>query len=265
MPTNDIWVRDHGPISVRQSDHWQLLDFEFNGWGGKYPAELDNRLTARLHAGGVFATTPLAHPQLELEGGNLETDGAGTLLANRHSLLHHSRNPGRAPGWVESELKKWLGIERILWLDVPDLEGDDTDGHIDVLARFAGSETIVFAACSDPGHPDYTKLELLHSQLLGLRGRDGRPYRLVPLEVAPPMSGALGQAMPLSYVNYVLVNGAVLCPGYANATADRAAMRALQGCFPERQVVMVPALPLVEHGGSLHCATMQLYSPLSTT
>jgi len=256
-PSNDTWARDHGPLAVRRGGRLTLLDFRFNGWGGKYPAELDDRITRALAAQGAFGATPLEAVDLVLEGGSVETDGQGTVLTTRSCLLSPGRNPGLAQKELEAALARWLGVRRVLWLEHGALEGDDTDGHVDTLARFCDAETIAFQACADPRDPQHAGLAELARELRALRRPDGRPYALVPLPLPAPVLDAEGGRLPAGYANFLITNGAVLVPGY-NDAADGRARAALARCFADREVVTVDCRPLIREYGSLHCITMQL-------
>jgi agmatine deiminase len=258
VPSNDVWVRDHGPITVFENGAPLLLDFVFNGWGGKYPAEHDNRLTRTLHAAGAFGQTPLASIDLVLEGGSLESDGEGTLLTTSNCLLHPGRNPGLSREQIEERLRATLGVERVLWLEHGWLAGDDTDGHIDMLARFCTPDTIAYTACNDPADEHYAELAAMKEELEALRDRNGRPYRLLPLPLPEARYDDEGQRLPASYANFLIINGAVLVPVYDDPAADAAALETLRGAFPGHAVEAIPALPLIHQYGSLHCATMQL-------
>lgn len=256
-PSDDSWTRDHGPLTVIEDGRPHLLDFRFNGWGGKFPAEQDNRLTRRLHAQGVFADTPLTEIPLTLEGGAVETDGLGTLLATRSAVLTETRNPGLDQTGMEAQLREWLGMEHFLWLDNGHLEGDDTDGHIDTLARFVDPHTIAYVACDDPRDAHFEPLQLMAEELRALRDTQGRAYRLVPLPWPAPKYDPQGQRLPATYANFLIIEGAVLVPTYADA-GDRDALQTLQACFPDREVIGIDCLPLIAQHGSLHCVTMQL-------
>ncbi len=257
VPSNDVWVRDHGPITVYRDDRPRLLDFVFNGWGGKYPAELDDAVPARLYEQGAFGQAELIRVPLVLEGGSIESDGAGTLLTTRSCLLHPGRNPGLDAAALERHLCEWLGAERVLWLAHGRLEGDDTDGHIDTLARFCDAGTIAHVVCEDPNDPHFEPLARMQAELAALRTPDGRPYRLVPLPLPAPIRDANGRRLPATHANFLIINGAVLVPVYGDPT-DRVALKRLAGCFPGRELVAVPCRPLIAQNGSLHCATMQL-------
>jgi agmatine/peptidylarginine deiminase len=256
MASDDTWARDHGPVTVLDDGRPQLLDFQFNGWGNKYPAELDNAITATLAGRGVFGSTPIKPVGLVLEGGSIDSDGAGSLLTTASCLLHPGRNPGLSREQLEHELHDLLGIGRVLWLEHGELEGDDTDGHIDMLARFCSKETIAYQSCTEVGYSGYTALKSMQAELAELRTSAGRPYRLVALPWPGPRHGPHGRRLPASYANFLVINEAVLVPSYEDP-ADEVAAQQLQRCFPEREIVQIPCLPVIQQYGSLHCLTMQ--------
>jgi agmatine deiminase len=255
--TNDTWVRDYGPLTVRDAGRPVLLDYVFNAWGGKYSAGLDDAVTGNLHATGVFGTVEYRRQALVLEGGSIDTDGAGTLLTTSRCLLAPSRNPGLNRPALEAALRAQLGIERVLWLDYGKLAGDDTDAHVDMLARFCDPRTIAYSRCSDRDDTHYAPLGAMERQLRGFRTPAGKPYRLVPLPLPRPVHDAGGQRLPASYANFLLINGAVLLPVYGDP-ADDVVRERLQACFPDRVIIPVNCLALIQQFGSLHCATMQL-------
>lgn len=256
-PADDTWARDHGPITIARGDQLQLLNFRFNGWGEKYPHANDAGITRALHTQGVFNDTPMASVDFVLEGGSIETDGHGTLLTTESCLLNPNRNPGLGREQIETLLTDKLGLTRFLWLSHGDLEGDDTDGHIDTLARFADAGTIVYQSCADPRDPHYQPLARMAEELAVFRTHEGKPYRLVPLPLPAPIHSADGERLPAGYANFLIINGAVLMPAYGDP-ADAAAQAALAPCFPDREVVPVDCRALIEQYGSLHCVTMQL-------
>lgn len=256
-PSNDVWARDHGPLTVLRDGTPVLLDFTFNGWGRKYPAQLDDAITRTLHAQGIFGATPLETIPLVLEGGSIESDGAGTLLTTRHCLLHPQRNPHYDCVGLEALFAQWFGTRRVLWLDKGQLEGDDTDGHIDTLARFCDERTIAYVRCDDPADSHYPELRAMEAELQALRTADGQPYRLVPLPLPAPIHDTEGRRLPATYANFLIINDAVLVPIYGD-TQDDEALRRLAGCFPDRTLVPIDCVPLIHQYGSLHCITMQL-------
>jgi agmatine/peptidylarginine deiminase len=256
-PTNDTWIRDYGPLALTDGNATRLLDFTFNGWGNKYPSGLDNASTSTLHAGGVFGDIELQSHPLVLEGGSIDVDGEGTLLTTSRCLLGSGRNPGEDRHSLEQLFGDLLGIERVLWLDHGELEGDDTDGHVDMLARFCDPGTIAYSQCLDSADKNYAELSAMETRLREFRNRDGQPYRLVALPLPRPVFDASGQRLPASYANFLVINGAVLVPVYGDP-ADDIACAHLASCFPGRDIVPVNCLTLIHQYGSLHCATMQL-------
>jgi agmatine/peptidylarginine deiminase len=218
---------------------------------------LDDRITRTLSEQGVFGDESLLSSELVLEGGAIETDGKGTLLATRSSLLSNSRNPGLTQAELEHDLRRLLGLERFLWLDHGQISGDDTDGHIDNLARFCNSGCICHVTCEDPEHPDYEALKRMERQLKGFSGPNGDPYRLVSLPSPGPRFDEDGRRLPASYANFLIVDQAVLVPVYSDP-ADETACRRLRDLFPGRRVIPIDCSALIRQNGSLHCITMQL-------
>lgn len=257
-PSNDTWARDHGPIGV-WGEHGRplLLDFRFNGWGGKHPADRDDRISRTLSEGQAFGATPLEAIDLVLEGGAIETDGRGTLLAVTRTLVDPRRNPGWSTEAIERALAKHLGIRHYLWLEHGALSGDDTDGHIDTLVRFCRPETLCYVRCQDPMDADFTELRAMEQELQAFRDPQGHPYRLIPLPTPSPALDENGARLPASYANFLVINGAVLVPTYDDR-ADDAALATLGGLFPDRAILPVDCRRLIRQGGSLHCMSMQL-------
>lgn len=251
---NDTWLRDSGPLTLREGSGFRLLDFRFTGWGGKFDAGEDDLLIERLHAAGTFLNSSRQAIDFALEGGAIETDGAGTLLTTWQCL--HERHPALTRTELTSRLREWLAQDRVLWLDHGHLEGDDTDAHVDTLARFAPGDAIVFQACDDPDDSHYAELKAMADEIAALRTADGRPYRLFPLPWPRPIVDG-GRRLAASYANFLIVNGAVLVPAYDDP-ADAKAVAVLEKAFPGREIVPVPCRPLIWQNGSLHCLTMQL-------
>jgi agmatine/peptidylarginine deiminase len=251
---DDTWLRDSGPITLREGDGFRLLDFRFTGWGGKFEAGRDDRLIQSLESMGLFERATREEIDFALEGGAIETDGAGTLLTTWQCL--HQRHAGTSREELARALSQWLRQDRVLWLDHGYLEGDDTDAHIDTLARFAAEDAIVFQACDDPGDSHYAELQAMARQIADLRTREGKPYRLFPLPWARPVLDD-GRRLAASYANFLIINGGVLMPAYDDAR-DGEAAAVLQTAFPAHEIVTVPCRPLIWQNGSLHCITMQL-------
>lgn len=252
---DDTWLRDSGPITLLAGADRQLLDFRFTGWGGKYAAERDDALVTSLLRAGAFSAACHHQPiDFILEGGAIETDGAGTLLSTWACLSH--RHPDSSRAGIAAALAGHLAQDRVLLLEHGHLEGDDTDAHIDTLARFASEASIVFQACSDARDSHHPSLAKMAAELAALRRSDGSPYTLFPLPWPQPVRDG-GRRLAASYANFLVINGAVLMPAYDDpADADAAAVLAL--AFPGRDIVAVPCRPLIWQNGSLHCVTMQL-------
>lgn len=267
-PTDDTWARDHGPISVIDPQgQIVLMDYTFTGWGGKFPAERDNRLTRWLAETGVWGC-PVVTRDLVLEGGGIETDGEGTLLTTEACLLNANRNPTLDRLAIESQLSQDFGVDRVLWLSNGHLEGDDTDSHIDTLARFCDPATIAYVSCDDPNDAHYPALAAMEQELQTFRQRNGAPYRLIPL----PWPQACydpddGHRLPATYANFLIINQAVLVPTYGDP-ADVTALHALATAFPEHTLIPIECTSVIRQHGSLHCLTMQLpngtLAPLSS-
>jgi agmatine deiminase len=256
-PSNDTWARDHGPITLLQDDTPLLLDFTFNGWGGKYPAELDDTINQRLASQQVWGGTPLQSIPFVLEGGSIDSDGRGTVLTTESCLLTESRNTGQDKRHIEQALKETLGCQRVMWLRHGLLAGDDTDGHIDTLARFCDAETIAYVSCDDTHDPHYADLQAMEGELKALRTQDDKPYKLVPLPLPAPKLDDNGQRLPATYANFLIINGAVLVPTYRDPL-DEKILHLLGDYFPGRDIIGIDSLPLIRQNGSLHCITMQL-------
>jgi agmatine deiminase len=257
VPSHDVWARDHGPITVVNSKQPKLLNFTFNGWGNKYPATRDNELTERLHRLGAFKNNELNTIDLVLEGVSIEVDGYGTLLTTRSCLLAKNRNPNLTEAEIETQLKKLFNVQRILWLDHGYLAGDDTDGHIDTLARFTDPHTIAYVTCDDSQDEHYDDFQKMQQQLSGFVDYQGKPYRLMPLPWPRAKHSEEGERLPATYANFLIINRAVLVPTYDDS-ADEIALTQLQNCFADRKIIDVPCRPVIEQYGSLHCVTMQL-------
>ena len=256
-PTNDTWARDFGPVTIAQNGQRCLLDFIFNGWGGKFAAAKDNALTQVLWRQRAYGDIDYRAIDFVLEGGSIEVDGQGTLLTTTSCLLTLTRNPTYTKEQIEIKLKKELGIQRILWLENSFLAGDDTDGHIDMLVRFCAPDILAHISCNDQNDEHYKIFAALEKELRALRTINNTPYKLVPLPIPPAKYGRHGQRLPASYANFLIINGSVIMPTYYDP-ADEIARAQLQRCFTDREIIGVPALAFIEQGGSVHCLTMQI-------
>lgn len=257
IPTNDTWVRDYGPVSVTDHHQLMLLDFKFDGWNRKHPSANDNAMNGQLAASSLFEDITFSKQDFILEGGGFDFDGEVTLLTTSSALLSRN-NPGeRTKSAVESRLKSLLGIERILWLNHGQLEGDDTNGHIDTLARFCNASTIAYTQSQDSDDPCHADLYTMENELRDFQTISDQPYQLVPLPLPAPLFGSSGERLPANYTNFLIINGAVLVPAYDDP-ADTMAMENISACFPGREIISIDCRLLIAERGSLHCATMQL-------
>ena len=216
MPTNDTWARDHGFITLLDEKDVRLLDFKFNGWGEKFPAELDNQICRNLMQQGIFKGEYEDHLDFVLEGGSIESDGRGTILTTSRCLLAPHRNQPLTQADIEKRLLSYLHAERILWLDHGYLAGDDTDSHIDTLARFCPDDTIAYVQCTDTEDEHYAELKLMEEQLKSFQTLSGKPYNLIPLPMAPKRFDEDGTRLPATYANFLIINNAVLMPIYGH-------------------------------------------------
>lgn len=255
IESNDTWARDHGGIAVEKDGKPLVMDFVFNGWGLKFAADKDNLITQRLAKAGFFKKTKTKSVSFALEGGSIETDGEGTLLTTEECLLSQNRNKGMSRSKIEKKLKKYFGFKRILWLSHGYLAGDDTDSHIDTLARFCDEDTICYVYCDDKDDEHYIELNLMEKELRELRTKEGEPYKLVGLPMPEAKYDEDGNRLPATYANFLLINGAVLLPTY-NDKHDIQAMQIIGECFKDRVVIPIDASPLILWHGSIHCITM---------
>lgn len=253
---NDIWVRDTVFLSVEQDGAISHLNFLFNGWGEKYQHQNDNALNHKLLNAKPFKGKAYKDLDFILEGGSVESDGIDTLLTTKQCLLNPNRNKGLTQQEIEQQLLQQLGAKRVFWLDQENLTGDDTDAHIDTLARFCSAATIAYTSCDDAGDPHYTGLKYMERQLQDLRTQANDPYHLVPLPLPKPIYDEEGQQLPANYANFLIINHAVLVPAYGDPM-DEIALKRLAECFPQHEIIPVPCRPLVHQYGSLHCMTMQ--------
>ena len=268
-PSNDTWARDHGFISLTpnpshvgegnnysQTGENILLDFCFNGWGEKFPADLDNAINRRLYDEGSVKGEYVDHLDFVLEGGSIESDGKGTIFTTSCCLLAPHRNQPLTREQIEERLKEYLYADRVLWIDHGHLTGDDTDGHIDTLVRIAPDDTLLYIGCDDPKDEQYEELRLMEEQLRTFRTTDGKSYRLKRLPLPRPIYDN-GERLPATYANFLVINGAVLCPTYAQPDLDAEALRIIGEAFPDREIVGIDCRSLIKQHGSLHCCTMQ--------
>lgn len=260
--TNDTWVRDYGFLTIQSTGGAELMDFRFNGWGGKFQADHDNAANRLLFETQLLRGHYVDALDFELEGGGIESDGCGTLLTTAECLLNSNRRrqgdavPTPDKAQVEALLKERLGVERILWLHHGYLAGDDTDSHIDTLARLCPNDAIIYVQCTDTADEHYEALAAMEQELQAFRTLEGKPYRLIPVPL-PDACYDEEERLPATYANFLIMNKAVLVPTYAQPDKDALALKNIQKAFPEREIIGVDCRALVRQHGSLHCATMQ--------
>ena len=255
-PTNDTWARDHAPLSVVDSQATYLLDFTFNGWGLKYAADLDNRISRHVFDSGLLHAKYENRKNFVLEGGSIDSDGKGTLLTTEDCLLAPNRNDTMNQVEIEEYLRSAFHVQRVLWLKHGYLTGDDTDGHVDTLARFCPNDTIAYVECKDEDDEQYKELKLMEEELKTFRTLTDKPYRLLPLPMPSPIYMD-GFRLPATYANFLVINGAVLYPTYNQPANDNKAREVLQTAFQNYDLVGIDCRPLIKQHGSLHCVTMQ--------
>jgi agmatine deiminase len=252
IPTNDSWIRDYGPNFIIQRDgNVATNDWDFDSWGRKYKWELDDL------AGTVIAEELGFHhfkPEIVLEGGAIEVNGAGTCVTTKSCILNPNRNNGISSEDMETVLKDYLGISKVIWLH-GEMEGDDTNGHIDNLARFVNPTTMVCAVEEDENDPNYPCLKKNFDRLKTATDQDDKALKIIAL----PMPGHIGspsERLPASYANFYIANHSVLVPVY-NHPNDKQALAILSPLFPEREIIPIPSTTLIWGLGGVHCLTKQ--------
>lgn len=252
-PTNDTWARDFAPLALHTDSGIALLKCTFNAWGEKFDSNLDNALAFTLEKLGLWKR-PLVQNAFVLEGGSIESNGAGCLLTTTACLLHPKRNPHLSQAQIESWLQNQLGAQKVLWLENGFLQGDDTDCHIDNLARFIDSHTIVYVCCEDKTDVHFESLQKMQDELRAFRDCNNAAFTLVPL----PMCQAVyydNERLPASYANFLILENRILLPFFGSDT-DKEAQRILQQ-HTNKEVVGVDCQVLVRQHGGLHCMSMQ--------
>lgn len=258
IPTNDTWARDFGPITVLRDGAPILLDFTFNAWGMKFAADLDNLITSTLDLHGAFDRPVESHLEFVLEGGSIESDGRGCLMTTEECMTSVNRNGHLSFDEIDAYLKRTFGVRKIIWLHHGALEGDDTDGHIDTLARFAPDGTIVYVGCDNPDDSHYEELLMMEEELKAATDADGKPFRLIKLPFADPIYDDEGLRLPATYANFLITNRQVLVPTYSQPANDAKALELIGKAFPGREIIGIDCRALIKQHGSLHCVTMQL-------
>ena len=255
-PTVDAWLRDSGPTFVTRlssaAPALAVVDWGFTAWGGKYPDMLVDDALPQYIAERL--RLPRFRPGIALEGGAIDVNGRGTCLTTEQCLLHANRNPHLQRRDLEGYLRDYLGTPRVIWLG-EGIAGDDTDGHVDDIARFVNPTTVVCAMADDPQDINYAILQDNYRRLQSATDQDGRPLQVVPLPMPAPVL-ADHAPLPASYANFYIANGVVLVPTY-NCPQDQTALARLQDLFPSRRVIGIPCTPLVWGFGAIHCITQQ--------
>lgn len=254
--TNDTWARDHGAITMLDAEGASLLDFMFNGWGLKFASDKDNLITRQAVESGFLNGRYVNRLGFVLEGGSIESDGLGTLLTTSECLLSPNRNGQMGRDEIEEYLCSLFHLKQVLWLDHGYLAGDDTDSHVDTLARLCSPDTIAYVQCNDTQDEHYEALHQMKEQLKTFRTLDGTPYRLLALPMADKIEEE-GERLPATYANFLIMNDAVLYPIYRQPENDQRAKEVLQAAFPHHEIVGVDCCALIKQHGSLHCVTMQ--------
>lgn len=259
LPTNDTWARDHSGISVINNGKKQVYDFTFNGWGLKFASNYDNQISRGLFKNGIFKSDVelLNKKDFALEGGALESDGKGTLLTTSECLLSANRNSFMSKEEIEKYLKEAFGLNKILWLDHGYLSGDDTDSHIDTLARYCDEHTIVYVKCEDKKDEHYEALAKMEEQLKTFTDYQDNPYKLISLPMAKAVYDEDNERLPATYANFLIMNDVVLLPFYNDQERDTEAKEKLEIAFPTREIIGIDCSSLIRQHGSLHCITMQ--------
>src|ERR1700687_2207037 len=256
IPTDDAWARDHGPTFVtRRVDgrgELAVIDWIYNAWGGKYPPWAHDDVVPQ-HIATRLGVRRFA-PGIVLEGGSIDVNGCGTLLTTEACLLNPNRNPHLSRTQIGAYLRHYLGVRHILWLG-DGIVGDDTDGHIDDLARFVDERTVVTVLEENRGDENYDRLQLNYERLHQMIDQDGRALRIVTLPMPEPVHYD-GQRLPASYANFYIANAVVLVPVFDDSH-DAAALRTLQDIFPQRRVIGINARAMVWGLGAFHCVTQQ--------
>ncbi len=257
IPTNECWTRDHGPAFVqrtrRGTTDTAIVDWGFNAWGGKYPPwDADDAVPTKVAA---ELSLPVFNADIVMEGGAVDVNGEGTILTTTSCLLNRNRNPQCSKNEIEGLLKAYYGQRHVIWLG-EGIEGDDTDGHVDDLARFIDARTIVTAVETDPADANYKLLASNRRRLSRARDAEGRPFEIVELPMPRPVVFE-GLRLPATYVNFYFVNGALLVPTFGDRERDTAALRILRGVVKKRKVVGVDCRALIWGLGAIHCLTQQ--------
>jgi len=250
---NDTWARDYAPISIIENGIPTLKNFIFNGWGNKYSSELDNKLNLLLLRKGIYKN--LSNVDFILEGGSIESNGNGIILTTKKCLLNPNRNNNFNFKGIENVLKTELYAKKILWLGNGAIIGDDTDAHIDTLARFINSNSILYVKCFDTKNPNFESLDKMERELKNFTNLNNKPFKLIPVPLISVIENE--KKLPATYANFLITNKQVLLPTY-NCPEDKIVINIFKNMFPKKEIEPVYCGEIIKQNGSLHCLTMQL-------
>ncbi|MDR1614563.1 MAG: agmatine deiminase family protein [Campylobacteraceae bacterium] len=250
LPTNDTWVRDFGAINAEDEGGIISYDFIFNAWGGKFDSLLDNTVNKKLLESGHIKGRLISVPMV-FEGGSMDNNGAGVAITTSKCLLDKNRNPHMSKNEIDAKLKELFGLKRIIWLEHGFLKGDDTDSHVDTLARFITEDTIAYTTCEDEKDEHFEELKKMEKQL------QSTGFKLLPLPLPKPIFYN-NERLPATYANFVFVNGAVLLPTYNDAN-DARVKEILSRALPSHEIIGINAAVFIRQHGSLHCASMNIF------
>ncbi|MFC1878271.1 agmatine/peptidylarginine deiminase [Chloroflexota bacterium] len=270
IPTNDVWARDNGPIFVvNDKGDTAITDWGFNGWGDRFPHDLDNKVPAAI---AEDLEIPVFKPAMVLEGGAVEVNGEGTFLATKTSIIDSFRNPGMSQGDIEAVLSQYLGINHFIWLTGAGRGecskwGDETDSHIDIVARFVDESTVLYNWTSNLSDPRYKMLAKSYQELSAATTESGKPLTLIPLplpdvyQTTKMTDWRKSSLTDAAYSNYLIANNVVLVPVYGDKN-DQCCLEIITEHFPDREVIGIEVVALIEHGGAIGCVTQPQPLPL---
>ena len=253
--SDDTWSRDLGGITVDDNGKKVILDFKYNAWGKKFAYKLDNQITMQMKLKGLLKGYYHKSISFVLEGGAIESNGDGIILTTKQCLMEKNRNPTLSQNSIEKRLLEYFGASKILWLNSGYLEGDDTDSHIDTLARFVAKDTIVYQSCDDIEDVHYKALKEMENELSLFKQLDGTSFKLIALPWIEAKYDR-DERLPATYANFLIINGAVLVPTYDDKN-DEKALNIFRKIFPNRDILGIDCQTLIRQHGSLHCITMQ--------
>ena len=255
LDSDDTWSRDFGGITVEIDGVSTILDFKYNAWGKKFAYKKDDLITMQLKHKGLLKDYKHKSVKMVLEGGSIESDGEGIILTTTECLMEKNRNPKLSQKMIEQKLIENLGAKKVLWLNSGALEGDDTDSHIDTIARIISEDTIMYQICDDENDSNYAQLKLMETELNKFTNLKGKKYNLIGLpHIKAKYDG--DEKLPATYENFLIINGAVLVPTYLDEN-DEKAIEIFKKAFSKRDIIGIDCSTLIRQHGSLHCVTMQ--------